>query len=344
MSLASTKLLEHLYFNRAQLRAEQNNYHKAYDDLLALKSVKDTLFSKDKQLIMQELETKYQSVKKENMLAEQELTILEQKNKVSRQRSLIFWILITLSGIVFTLFLGIAFIQQRRKMLRNKILSLEKEKEIQNMKSLIEGEERERSRLAKELHDGVNGSLGAIKLLAGNDTGASKNNRVKWERISGMIDQVSDEVREISHNLMPDILLRLGLQEAIHSYIRKISLTGAIDIEFQCYGNFEGVENSVQMTIYRIIQELVRNVLKHAHATECIVQLNRHEDNISLTVEDNGDGFDVYDYSKEHKVSGIGLQSIYSRVSLIGGKIDIQSTLQTGTAFLIDIPVKYSVS
>lgn len=337
--------LSKIHHYRAQLMAELKNHEQAYAELRTFNTIQDTLFHRDRQMIIQELEAKYQNAVKESLLTEQDLTIAEQNFRVSRQRSLIFWILVTAAGILITLFLGLAYIHQRRRLLHNRLRILERDKELQNMKYLIEGEEKERSRLAKELHDGVNGSLGAIKLMASSGITSDKTkSSEKWGSISKMIDQLSDEVREISHNLMPDVLTRLGLEEALQGYLRRIRQSQqSPDIDFLCYGDVEHIDTSIKMNIYRVIQELIRNILKHAGATGCIIQINRHEENLSVVIEDNGKGFDIFEHRKKKRSSGIGLQSVYSRIELLGGQIDIQSTLYTGTSVHIDIPLKHEM-
>lgn len=334
-----TEILAWLRYNRAMLEADNTNFRAAYHEMMALNSVKDSLFHADRQRMIQEMESRYQTARKESRIAEQELTIARQEFKVNRQRSLIFWILITVSGVVFTLILGVAYIQQRRNTLKNQVITLKKERELTHLKYLIEGEEKERSRLAKELHDGVNGSLGAIKILAsGEASGKSIDQPKKWEKISQMIDEVSHEVREISHNLMPDNIRRLGLKAGLEDHLAKINRAGDLEIDLQTYGEIEDIEEEVKVMLYRIVQELLRNIINHANASRCIVQLNRHEHEISLVVEDNGIGFDVFGHSMKSGKHGIGLQSIYSRIELLGGKIDIQSTLNTGTSVHINIP------
>lgn len=326
-----TELLEHAHINLSKLYESRGDYKSAYHEVIRSNKIRDVLNQKDREQIIQELETKYQTMKKEQLIAEKDI-------KITNQKMTIIWIIITVSGIVFTLLLGLSYIQLKRKILINQLQHVETEKEIQNMKYLIDGEEKERLRLARELHDGVNGSLGAIKLLASAEASKSADTSGKWSKIFSMIDQVSNEVREISHNLMPDVIIRLGLQEAVRGYIRKLN-NNNIDFDLQFYGNIELIDNSLKITMYRIVQELSRNIIAHSHATECIIQLNKHEDSVSLSVEDNGTGFNVNEIRESKASGGIGLHSIYSRIELLGGKIDIQSEKNSGTSFQIELPL-----
>lgn len=333
-------LLERLYDGRALLYENTGRFPAAYSDLKTLTGIRDSLFQKERQEIIHEMEARYQSTRKQQLIEEREATIARQEYQAARQRSLLIWTAITAGGIIITILLGIAYLQQRRKALESKLQNLEKEKELENLKYIIEGEEKERSRLAKELHDGVNGSLAAIKLHAGSERHLNEPAGEVIKKMLQQIDDVSNEVREISHNLMPDVITQHGLTDAISSYLTRIKNQNNIKIDFQYYGDIEETPVSYKTTFYRIVQELMRNIIRHSGATECLIQLNRHEENISLVLEDNGNGFNVFEHSHAEKPAGIGLYSIYSRVNLLGGKIDIQSELNTGTAVHIDIPLK----
>ncbi len=333
-------LLERLYAGRAALYENQGQYSYAYRDLSELSMVRDSLYKKERQEIIHEMEARYQNAKKQQLIEENEAIIAEQEYRAARQRSLLIWIGITSAGIIFTILLVIAFLQQRRNVLQAKIENLEKEKELKSLKYIIEGEEKERSRLAKELHDGVNGSLGAIRLMADSGNASNGKGNPNIEKIISLIDQVSTEVRDISHNLMPDVITQYGLIQAIESYLERIQSSERLKTDFQHYGEFEDIDNSIKVTVYRIVQELTRNIIKHSGAAECLIQINRHVRNLSLVVEDNGGGFNVFEQSHIEKPEGIGLQSIYSRINLIEGKIDIQSELNSGTSVNIDIPLK----
>ena len=333
-------LLARLYAGRSELLEDAGRFSAAHTDLKALIHLRDSLFKKERQEIIHEMEARYQNTKKQQLIEENEAVIAQQEFQAARQQSLFIWTTITAGGIIITILLGVAFLQQRRKALEAKVLNLEKEKELKNLKYIIEGEEKERSRLAKELHDGVNGSLAAIKLQAGSEKHLDNKGGETIKKMLKQIDDVSTEVREISHNLMPDVITQYGLTDAISSYLARIKNQDNIKIDFQYYGNIEETESSYKTTLYRIVQELVRNIIRHSGATECLIQINRHEENISLVVEDNGNGFNVFDHSRAENSDGIGLYSIYSRVNLMGGKIDIQSGLNAGTAVHIDIPLK----
>lgn len=321
---------ESYYFNK--------QYRQAYSYLQKYYELQDSIYSEDVKIQINELKEKFESEKKDKQLLEQKASLALSEKKRGQQRNLLIIIaglLLVLVGVVVFTF---AYMRQRRKLYNETIANLEKERELTHLKFVMEGEEKERSRLARELHDGVNGSLGAIKLMASSElkkVGEASDNLM---RINQMLDSVSDEVRDISHNLMPDTLLKLGLNEALQNHINKLSQTDKIHFDFQIYGSMDDLDVTVKLAIYRITQELLKNILKHARASEGLVQVNRHQNELSLIVEDNGKGFDVFDRAQK-KNWGIGLQNIYNRVEILGGVIDIQSSLDAGTAININIPL-----
>ena len=332
------------YIQKSALLAKKESYYlnkkyeKAYDYLQKYHELNDSIYSEDVKLQINELKEKYESEKKDRQLLEQKASLAMSEKKRVQQRNLLLvsvGLLVILAGLVLFTF---TYMRQRRKLYNETIANLEKEKELTHLKFVMEGEEKERSRLARELHDGVNGSLGAIKLMASSELKKVSDTSDNLIRINQMLDSVSDEVRDISHNLMPDTLLKLGLNEALQKHINKLSQTDKINVEFQTYGRMDDLDVTVKLAIYRITQELLKNVIKHAKASEGLVQVNRHQNELSLIVEDNGSGFDVFDRAQK-KNWGIGLQNIYNRVEILGGIIDIQSSLDAGTSININIPL-----
>ncbi|MBS2099283.1 tetratricopeptide repeat-containing sensor histidine kinase [Carboxylicivirga linearis] len=332
------------YIQKSALLAKKESYYlnkkyeKAYDYLQKYHELNDSIYSEDVKLQIKELEEKYESEKKDKQLLEQKASLAMSEKKRVQQRNLLLvsvGLLVILAGLVVFTF---AYMRQRRKLYNETIANLEKEKELTQLKFVMEGEEKERSRLARELHDGVNGSLGAIKLMASSELKKASDTSDNLIRINQMLDSVSDEVRDISHNLMPDTLLKLGLDEALLKHINKLSETDKINVDFQSYGRMDDLDVTVKLAIYRITQELLKNIIKHAKASEGLVQVNRHQNELSLIVEDNGKGFDVFDRAQK-KNWGIGLQNIYNRVEILGGIIDIQSSLDAGTSININLPL-----
>ena len=147
---------------------------------------------------------------------------------------------------------------------------------------MIDGEEKERRRIAQELHDGLNGDLSAIKyrLSTLEESGLSAIDTENLTKVINMIDESCAQVRSISHNLMPSSILDYGLLETVKEYCVKINNSDSFKIEFQTFGNYISLSKKTETVIYRIIQELVTNILKHSKATEAMIQFNYREDEL----------------------------------------------------------------
>lgn len=196
----------------------------------------------------------------------------------------------------------------------------------------MEGEEKERLRIAKELHDGVNGDLSAIKFKL--SSLLEMNNTVIKEAVS-MIDKSCEQVRAISHNLVPPSLKDFNLLEAVDEYCQSMNGIHSPEITFQHLGNAIVLDKKQEANIFRIVQELVTNSVKHAEANEINVQLSHLENTLQLTVEDNGKGFD----KDQVKSDGIGLQNVSSRVDYLNAELDFVSN-EKGTSYTITMDAK----
>ena len=268
----------------------------------------------------------HQYVKSENKLLKQELNLIK-----SRKEKQFFYILVFAMALIL---LGLwYFFKQRQKLKNQEIESLKQNQEITNLEALIDGEEKERKRIAQELHDGLNGDLSAIKyrLSSLQDSSLCVTDSENVMKIITMIDESCAQVRSISHNLMPSSILEYGLIESVREYCIKINNSNSFKIEFQTFGTNLSLPKKTETIIYRIIQELVTNILKHAKATEAMIQLNYREDELFITVEDNGIGFDTTKVSE-----GIGHKNIKTRVAFLNAQLNVDSSTK-GTSYTISI-------
>jgi signal transduction histidine kinase len=206
------------------------------------------------------------------------------------------------------------------------------------MRSVIEGQEIERERIAKDLHDSLGGLLSTIKLQFDN-IGVQKNISDTKEFIKGreLLDSAVTEVRSISRNLQPSSLVNMGLVAAIKDLINRFETDGPPEIEFQHYEVPQKMDKMIALSIYRIIQELLTNSLKHARAKEILIQLNADGDEMVIQYEDDGVGFD----EKQNSKMGMGLENIHSRVNYLHGSITFDTAQGHGVAVLIRL--KYDV-
>jgi len=213
--------------------------------------------------------------------------------------------------------------------------------ETRNGRHLLEaqlnGEETERARTARELHDGVASVLSAAKISILNAAVTGREKKALPE-IGELIEVAVREIRSISHNLAPEFLLREGLACAVESFCQRVK-GGELSIDFYLIGDIPRFERSVELTLYRIVQEAVTNIIKHSGATEGIVQLEGNGNMLRITVEDNGIGFNKNTLSGK----GLGLSGLTCRVSKVGGTIEIRSSPGNGTTIYIEIcpaPIK----
>jgi signal transduction histidine kinase len=212
--------------------------------------------------------------------------------------------------------------QKEIHILKQQQEAMQREQEIERLKAMMKGEEQGRTRLARELHDGIGGMLTAIKM----NLSAARKKYPELARfdplteITFMLEDTGAEIRKTAHNLMPDVLVRKRLPEALMIYCEQITAHDQLQIDLQFHGAFDQLTKATELMLYRIIQELLQNILKHANATHAVVQLREYEGKLSLTVEDNGEGFDT-----EAQSGGFGLLNLRYRVAALQGHISIMS-------------------
>ena len=149
-----------------------------------------------------------------------------------------------------------------------------------------------------------------------------------------MLDDACVEVRKISHDMMPGALEKLGLMPALNDLVNNLKSTGKMNVVMQEFGDKQKLDKTQEMMLYRIVQELMNNVSKHAQANELIVQFTWHENMLNLIVEDDGKGFD-----QDKIEAGLGLESIQRRVDYLRGKLYVESAVGKGSTFTMDIPI-----
>lgn len=210
--------------------------------------------------------------------------------------------------------------------------------ELQVMQALAEGQEHERKRLSQELHDTVGNMLATLKLqfesLSDLMRGSDRQN-VKVDNTAKLIDETCVEVRRISHNLSTGMVSKMGLIAALRQLVATISSTGKFKIELNHDGDDLDVGGDTEVHLYRIIQEIISNAIKHSGADHISIQVTKHEKELNVIVEDDGKGFDLKQVKKDQK--GIGLLNLESRVKHLGGELVIDSKKGRGTAIIIDI-------
>jgi signal transduction histidine kinase/DNA-binding NarL/FixJ family response regulator/ligand-binding sensor domain-containing protein len=228
---------------------------------------------------------------------------------------------------VFVSFFTIIILLSRRKLA---MLRKEKEQQENFTRKLIETQEAERAKVARELHDSLGQNLLVLKNLLGLYKKKTKSNDEDIDSISDIISQSIDEVRTISSALHPHQLTRFGLNSALITMIEKVSSSSNIKIEFQKPEEKIYLGPKTSITLYRIIQEGLNNIIKHSRATEAIVSIKLIDKNLEVIVADNGKGFN------ENPETGSGIFNMKERISLIGGSMEIKSVLNEGTRLIFD--------
>lgn len=320
--------------------AQTGEFKKAYQRHLDFSLVNDSLTSIDRAKAIKRYDLLYTTEKKDKEIAQQKIEIGKQEVEIQRRNNQLLMLGggLALIGLLAALLI---FINRKNKQINEQRMEvLKKEQETQNLKSVIEGEEKERKRIAQELHDGLGAVLATVKMQISSiqHQFPEAQSLSAYKKSESLIDDACRTVREISHNLMPHVLEQEGLEFALNDLCQTYSNHTDIDFEFNYFGEEKGLEEILKITIFRIFQELLKNIIKHAEATEVILQLTIEDDEIILIVEDDGKGFDI---SKKYK--GIGLESIRTRTAYLDGTLDIYSTSEQGSTFTILFPLKKSI-
>lgn len=339
-------VLRDAYNALSRIELEQGNI-KAYYRYNELNDSIDAVLVSDKVLKnTQELDAKYSLTKKQA-----EIDVLNKEKKIQEltlKQHNVMEVILAVAALVIA-FLAILLnrnYRQKKKLLiadsklqQQKITEMEKEKQLLAAQAVMQGQVEERTRLAKDLHDGLGSILSGAKYSFSNmkeNMIITPENAAAFERSMGMLDKSISELRRVAHNMMPEALIQFGLDTALKDFCNSIAMSGAIIITYQSFNIDEpSISNITASAVYRIIQELVNNILKHAQAKTALVQLVRVNDVLSITVEDNGKGFDKNILQNNE---GIGYLNLRNRVAYLNGTIDIQSAEGKGTSVNIEIP------
>jgi signal transduction histidine kinase len=340
------------------------NYYKCYASLLKAKgdfsnygkaletytNIKDSLTSLNHYRVIKEVETRMRIHDKEQQINRLHYEN-EAKQKEIRKERIYRAILTSLAIIVILLLLAYSRnLRQRRRqsekiarqneiLQQNKILEMEKQHRIEVMQGAIDAEENERYKIADQLHDETGSMLSLASLNVSSaleKAGPDDLSHEKLQKAHEILTSVSASIRDISHRLTPLVIEKYGFRKAIEDMDYSINLSGKIKFHTVVIGFEDATKYPVSLlnNIYRIIQELVHNILKHAQATDAMLELVEHEDNISLIAEDNGIGINDYTAAK-----GKGLEAIQSKIAYLKGRIEITRKNDKGTLIVIEIPV-----
>ncbi len=309
--------------NLAQLQAYKSDYKNAYSNLLLSKKLNDSIFSQKNKNAIAKLES--------------EKEVLQLKTQNDKNATLNKILIGSSIAIILLSFLGYRNFRNKQKIQNLKIKELEKDKQLSAVDAMLKGQEEERSRIAKDLHDGLGGLLSGTKLSFTNmkeNLILTPENASLFDKSLSMLDNTISDLRKVAHNLMPESLVKFGLIEALKDFCGSIQSASNIKIDYQKIGAERKISNTAEVFIYRIIQELVNNAVKHSKANEIMVQLAYTNNKIAITVEDDGVG---YDFNEAKLNKGSGLENIAYRVDYFNGTIDTITSPSNGTSVNIEL-------
>lgn len=307
------------YRNLAAAYHNSKDFEQSSEQLFKTLELQDSLHNKENMEMLGRLEMKYRIAEKDRALAQKQLQITQQQSDIKERN---FFIAVIIGGVAFlsALFFGI---WRSRK----------KKEEIVRLHSMFRGEEKERTRIAHELHDGIISELAAVKMQfnAFEYQIREREQTDDLKEAMAQLEEITEELRKTSHNLMPEILIQSGIEIAVRSFCEKLMKNRVSRIAFQSYGEIPRLDLEFELTIYRIIQELVQNAFKHANASHVLVQLSGEGQLLTVTVEDNGKGIE-----DKQDTDGMGLNNIRTRVKALDGHITIESSEESGTSAYLE--------
>lgn len=337
----------------AKLYESKSNYESALIFQHKHIQLKDSLFSieqtKNNESLLAEFDVERKEkeillLKKEKEIQDQQLIVSSYNLKINRliRNVTICIAVLCIAGIFFI----VLFYKQKLKtekliaqkteeINKKEIYSLIQQQEVNAIKSVIEGRDKERKRIAQELHDGIGGNLASIKLNLGNIIDGNSDEKLKV--IMHNIDDTYKEIREISHNLISVKMNNHSFSYIIQKFLDEMLVGNKIKINLNLYPEtkLNLLSNEIKIELYRIIQELMSNVIKYSQADVVDLQITRGEEYLSLMFEDNGVGFDT----RITTTHGIGLKNIRSRINALNGTCSIESALGQWSLVNIEIPL-----
>jgi signal transduction histidine kinase len=324
--------IQFLYEDIARTYECQGDYKNSLIYYKKYMILRDSIYNNEKSKQIFELETKYQAEKKQSEIKRLIL--------VKKQRTLVIYILVASLFLVtlfsYTFFRNIRnkkiIADQKLEIKEKQLLELEKERQLTAAKSVLQGEEAERSRLAGDLHDGLGGMLTGVKLKLSSmkeNSIITSENLANFNHALDLLDTSITEMRRVAHNLMPETLMHYGLKTALTDFIKQVSPNEPPKITLSTFGEDLRYVKELEITVYRITQELATNALKHAQADQIDIQVFTETDRVCVQVIDNGIGFETGNLDSTK--NGKGLKNIQDRVTAFNGRFEILSEPAKGT-------------
>ena len=331
-------LMHQAFRGLSELYEKQGKFDKALEFKQEQYNIRDSIYNIEKYEQISDLQARYETEKKE-----QAIKLLTAENQISsmqikRQRN---YILVAIVGFILLSLIGILW-YNRKRLQQQAAMETEKNRyRKQLLNATVEATEIERKRIARELHDGIAQQLTGLKmawqLIAGEKSRDESD--TKLLEITKTLDHTADEVRNLSHQMMPRVLAEAGLVPALEDVLEKALKYSSVSWEFDHFSMDDRYGEKTELAIFRICQELINNSLKHSGGNKLSVQLFKNKNTIVLMVEDNGKGF-----NPELKKNGIGMMNIASRVDTVNGEISFDNSPEGGTLVTLRVPLEQVAS
>lgn len=338
----------YIYNFLSQNYSAMGDFKNAFNYLNLYNTYKDSISQENQNVAISDLLTKYETEKKEseNKLLKSENKLLDNR-RINNQNIMIGFIGLFVASIVIAWLLLKNSTRKRELAVQQQLLGEEKllnvlgQQELQIIDSMLAGQEKERQQIANELHDDLGSMLTTIKLNFQNlklrKTQSPEIEEKIYNHTNELIEEAYQKVRGIAHIQNSGVIASEGLVPAIRKMTEKISIIKGLQIDIYCDGMEERLENKMEIDIFRMIRELITNIIKHSEASQVNIYLTRHgSESINVMIEDNGKGFDLNTTNLD---GGMGLQNMSRKTEKNGGTFTIDTKPGNGTTIIIDLPL-----
>lgn len=315
------------------------NYKYALEYQRKASVMRDSVMNEAKQSEIEKHKTNFEIL---HLKDQNEIKELDKKRMHAERNTTLgigIFVVVTLLGLLIFLRMRV---RKNRVITAQKIQKLEDEKKLMAARSVLVGQEKERERIAQELHDGIGVLLSTASIhFSSAEAKADAKTSDMLKKANKLLKDAGKEVRQISHNMMPGVLSKFGLKEAIEDIFEDIEEAGDIDINLQLTCGGVRLAENMEIMLFRVIQEMLNNTLKHAKASKISLLISKDDNELFVDYTDNGIGFDE---SKLPQEKSLGLSGIRSRIDYLGGTIELSSAPDKGTKYAIMIPVSEKIA
>ena len=324
--------------NLSNAHKNLGDYKQALEYADRKTALNDSILKVENQKAIAEISTKYETEKKEREILDLKNVNLETDIKRKQNRNLLY---ILLGLLAIGLVLVYAWLknskkkriiaEQRQELERQRVERLLKEQELIGLDAMIEGQEKERQRIAEDLHDSLGGKLSTLKLFVEN---IKKVDKGLHGKIKTILDESYDDVRNISHQKNATAMIDKGLIPAVNIVANRLKSTKKLNVEVVNIDLKQNIKNFIELQLFRILQELLTNTLKHGEASNVNIQFSEENGTLNVIYEDDGIGYDT-----KTTLPGVGLKNIDNRIQKIGGSFTVDSNPGNGTTVILNVPI-----